>query len=309
MKPFDPARVAAAYLRLIHLGKWLSCLPLRPAYRLAAWAAARYSPFRDDYEKFARYARAVGLAESALAPEWNRVMARHGMFFVNTPLHAGRARQIADRVPDGPPEWQRLMAERQGALVLTCHHDFHHTLFVLAGLAGRRVSVVAAPDDSGPLAPWLTPHIRRQHADCARHFNGGRYLFTGPGQARAIVTALKNGEVVFSLHDFVQAGKHSRPARLFGRAYSVPVGTIEIALRLGVPIYFAMLVWSDERFAYRIECQRLNVTSEQPLDAYASALESVVAAQPSAWHGWQWFDIFSSVSHPPLPPHKDSDRS
>jgi lauroyl/myristoyl acyltransferase len=299
MTTVDPACVAAAYLRLIRLGKWLSRLPLRPAYRLAAWAAARYSPFRDDFARFSRYAGAIGMAEAARRYEWRRTMARHGMFFVNNFLHADRAHRLADRVLDIAPEWRHLMAERHGALVLTCHHDFHHTLFVLAGLTGRRVSVVAAPDDSGPLAPWLTPHIRRQHADCAGHFNGGRYLFTGPGQARAIVTAMKNGELVFSLHDFVQPGKHSRPAMLFGRSYDVPVGTIEIALKLGVPIYFAMLVWADERFAYRIECQRLDVTSEQPLGAYASALESVVAAQPSAWHGWQWFDNFSSVGSSP----------
>lgn len=304
MRHDELAAVAAAYLRLIRLGQWLSRLPLRIAYRLAARAAGRLSPLRRDLPHFQDYARALGLADGAMSRAWDMAMTGHGMFFVNNALHAAHPRRIARRVGSAAPDWQGLLTEPRGALVLTCHHDFHHSLFVLAGLAGRKVSVVAAPAEGGPLSPWLATHIRRQHDDCAWHFNGGRYIFTEPGQARAIVTALRGGELVFSLHDFVLQGKHSRPARLLGRSYEVPAGTIEIALKLGVPIYFAMLLWSAEQSAYRIECQRLNVTGAQPLDAYTTALEAVVTARPSAWHGWQWFANFSSPGHAP-----DNDRS
>lgn len=296
MKSTELARVAAAYLRMIHLGQWLSHLPLRLAYRLAGWGAARTGPLRHDSARFARYAQGIGLAETALPAEWRRVTAQQGMFFVNNFLHSEHLYKITAHVQEITPDWRTLISEQQGALVLTCHHDFHHTLFVLAGLAGKQVNFVAAPEDSGVLSPWLAPHIRRQHAYCARHFNGGRYIFTGSGHTRAdVATALERGALVFSMHDIKLPGKHSHPATLFGHPYSVQAGTIEIALKLGLPIYFAMLVWSDERFAYRIECQRMNVTSDRPLDAYTSALESVVVTQPSAWHGWQWFDSFSSA--------------
>lgn len=224
---------------MIAVGRLLAKLPLRLAYPLAAHVALRSGPFRALANDFFTYVSAIGITQEKQHALWAEVLRHNGMFFVNHFLHASKSEQLASVFDQSPLPWQAFLAQQGPALVLTCHHEFYHTLLVLAGLAGKQVYFVAAPEDSGPLAPWLLPHIRQQHANCARHFNGGSYLFRH--RRTAVRQAFEDGGVVFSMHDFHAPGPGSHEVRLFDRGYQVPAGTVELALEYGIPIYFGAL--------------------------------------------------------------------
>lgn len=290
------ARIAARYILLIRLGRMLSGLPLRFAYFVAGLVTRRISPLRHLRPDFESYVESASIPIEARARVWHETLAQQGLLFVNNALHRNRHRSIIDRLAEPPPSWQQFVASSSGALILTMHHDFHHTLFMLTGAHGKRVHVIAAPEDSGPLAQWLTPYIRQQHADCAVHFNGGEYIFTEHSDAWKIARALKRGDVVFSLHDFDSPGKNATEARIFDRSYEVAAGSIRIALRLNVPVYFAVLVWSSTNACYTLVFHPLEVSSEQPLEAYTEQIEQLVRQYPTAWHGWQWLGRFRKVN-------------
>ena len=289
------ALLAKSYLRMIALAKGVSRLPLVLAYPLMHRLGRRYAPYRGSFASFENFAQAISLPASVMPVVWQQILRQHGMFFVNHFLHRASAITRIERcVHAASPEWQAFRQRTGAALVLTCHHDFYHTLLVLTGRANKRVHFVAAPEDSGPLAQWLLPHIRQQHAYCEPHFNGGRYLFSK--RREQVRSALLAGDVVFSMHDFLAPVPGAHRVSLLGKVYEVPAGTLEIALELGVPVYFSVLRWSDETSAYSLDFQRLEVDPAHPLDAYAQAMETLIVSHPSVWHGWQWFDHFSNAS-------------
>ncbi len=222
---------------------------------------------------------------------WAAARASYAASLVNNALHRDHLERIARRVQAEPPAWHELLATEGGALVLTMHHDFHHTLFALAGRAGRRVGVVAAPEESSALFPWIGHAIHAMHRGCAAHFNGGDYLFMAPGASgagTAVAHVLRRGELVFSLHDFAAPpGMRSLSAMLLGRRFEAPSGALELATRLRVPIYFAALVWQPDTRGYHLQVQRLS--PENVVQDYMGALQATVLRWPWAWSGWQWF--------------------
>jgi uncharacterized radical SAM superfamily Fe-S cluster-containing enzyme len=179
-------------------------------------------------------------------------------------------------------------------------HDFHHTLFALAGRAGGRICVIAAPEESSPLHPWLGPTIHALHRDCAGHFNGGDYLFLAPGESgTGVAHALRRGEWVFSLHDFeAPEGTRRHNAQVLNRQFQAPSGALELALRMGKPVYFAALVWQPGRRSYHLHARLLGPDAADPLVAYTQALAQLVRQWPWAWSGWQWFDSWSPLGDP-----------
>lgn len=285
---------AQSYLRMIAIGRLLAKLPIRLAYPLAARIAASRSPFRERADDFFAYASAIKLPKEKQHGLWSETLHHHGMFFVNHFLHASKPGKLLQTLDDSPAAWQAFLAQPGPALVLTCHHEFYHTLLVISGLSGKRVYFVAAPEDSGPLAPWLLPHIRQQHVYCARHFNGGSYLFKN--RKAAVRQAFEEESVVFSMHDFHAPGPDAHEIRLFDRTYQVPAGTVELALEYGIPIYFGALVWDDTTRCYHPDFQRLNPNSAQPMRAYAEAMSNFLSRHPTSWHGWQWFCQFPERS-------------
>jgi hypothetical protein len=288
-------RMARDYIRLIRLGFALHWLPLRLAYRLLALAALHWGPLRHGCEAFEGYARAAGCPADELDRWWHLAMARHGMLFVNNALFRKQVGRIAALVRDRDEAWKQMVAEPNGALVLTCHHDFYHLLFVLAGLEGCCVRPVVMPEKGSPLSPWLETHLQGMHAACAQHFNGGDYLFIVPGQTRGRVReALQRGETVFSLHDG-GGGRLNDEGVILGRRYHPVIGTIEEALAAGKPIYFAAVLWCDSRFAYRIQCSHLSTPSLRPIEFYTSALDALVREHAYAWSGWQWLSDFEPI--------------
>jgi len=257
-------------------------------------AAAQRHGFEQDW------CRAT-LSHADPGTAWQAARQAYAASLVNLHWHRERLARIARRVCSRDPAYVSLLAEPGGALVTTFHHDFHHTLFALTGAAGRTVRVIAAPEDSSPLFPWLGELIHAQHRDCALHFSGGDYLFTqDEGSAGlAVAHALRRGELVFSLHDVgAGTGVRSEPAQVFGRAFAAPSGALELAMRLRRPVYFAALVWLPERQGYHVHAQRLTPDPARPLAAYTAALEALVRRHPWAWTGWQWVGQWPAAQSP-----------
>lgn len=307
MNTLDPrASLKAQALSLeqrIALGRRCARLPVPLAYGLARTLtrlAGHNLPGPPAHQRavFDGWVRSIRAAAPGRTPPpsdqglWQAACGAYAASLVNAALHRERLEAIARRVRSHDPDWDRLLTEPSGALVLTMHHDFHHTLFALAGRAGGRIRVIAAPEETSPLHPWLGPAIHALHRDCACHFNGGDYLFLAPGESgTGVAHALRRGEMVFSLHDFeAPEGTRRRPADLLGRQFQAPSGAMELALRMGKPVYFTALVWQPGSQDYHLHARRLRPDTADPLAAYALALEQLVRQWPWAWSGWQWFD-------------------
>lgn len=304
---------ARSILKRIAIGRWCAKVPgLRLAYRLASVLVpfagnnlpgsphahrGAFDRWLESLKKVHAGTKAAGFAtpsSSSSSAAWKAARGSYSASLVNNALHLRQLDDVAKRVFTASPEWEELLATPGGILVLTMHHDFHHTLFALAGRAGRRVGVIAAPEESSPLSAWLGTEIHAMHRACAAHFNGGDYLFMAPGApgAGAVVAhALRRDEIVFSLHDFAAPdGMRSLPAELLGKQFQAPSGALELATRMKVPVYFAALVWQPDTDGYHLEARRLAPDSENPVKAYTEALQGTIEQWPWAWSGWQWFD-------------------
>jgi hypothetical protein len=301
---------ARSILKRIAVGRWCAKLPgLRLAYRFAS-ALVPYAgnnlPGSRHAQRgaFDRWMESLKVHAGAKPVDfnggcspttaWSAARGSYSASLVNNALHLRRLESISKRVFTASPAWDEMLATPGGVLVLTMHHDFHHTLFAMAGRAGRRVRVIAAPEESSPLAAWLGEAIHAMHRACAHHFNGGDYLFMAPGApgaGAAVAHALRRGEMVFSLHDFAAPeGMRSLPAELFGKQFEAPSGALELATRMKIPVYFAALVWQPVADGYHLEAHRLAPDSENPVKAYTEAVQGTIKQWPWAWSGWQWFD-------------------
>lgn len=305
------ADMAASILSRIRTGRRCAWLPVPLAYRIGSHLSTHAGhnlpgPEAAQQAVFSEWMKSVVQASaSELTPDthqlWQHAKAAYGVSMVNLALHANRLAAIARNVVHTDTAWLQLMQNANGALVLTLHHDFHHTLFALAGHAGQKVRVIAAPEESSPLHAWLGPSIHRMHRDCARHFNGGDYLFLDvQASGTQVAKALKQKECVFSLHDFsAPDGTRSRPACLFGRTFTAPTGALDLAQALNKPVYFATLVWVPDRRGYHLHCEALP-TDTSPLDTYTQAMTRLLVRFPWAWSGWQWFQNWPpTADHPP----------
>lgn len=294
------AAMAASILSRIQTGRRCAWLPIPLAYRLGGRLSTHAGhnlpgPESAQQAVFTDWLQAMHQSSpdhSPLPPQkvWQHAKAAYGISMVNLALHAKRLPTILQQVLHTDEAWLRLMHSTNGALVLTLHHDFHHTLFALAGHAGQKVRVIAAPEESSPLHAWLGPTIHRMHRDCALHFNGGDYLFlTEQASGTQVAKALKRQECVFSLHDFsAPEGTRIRPAQLFGRTFTAPTGALDLAQTLDKPIYFAALVWLPDQQGYHLHCEALD-PAPTPLVAYTTAITRLLTRFPWAWSGWQWF--------------------
>lgn len=282
---------AQDYLGLLHLAREASTQPLATQYALLASESESRGPYRHVADRFVRFAQRLTLPDPT--ESWRETLRNVGLNVANFLQYREGTARLHALVSRHDPAWHELQAEPNGALVMSVHHEFQHLLFVLIGQAGRKLHVIAAPEESSVFAPWLLPQIHRQHRDCAQHFNGGDYLFLDQSSASsgiAITRILGTGGTVLSLHDIGAGSMRSQIVNLFGQRFAAPSGAIEIAMRQQVPIYFAMLLWSWEDFRYHLRVIRLFPSIHAPLQAYIETVEQVVKEHPASWNGWQWLE-------------------
>lgn len=179
-----------------------------------------------------------------------------------------------------------------GGLVLTYHTHHQNTLCCALGLAGCEVSALAAAPEDSPLFPYIGAWAQRVNSSSAQHFRGGRYLFINDKRAlaRSMRQCLIDKKVLVSLCDFHQPALSSIEGRILGRMICPPVGAIEMALRLGTPIYVAMFAPWEGRL--RLQIRQLNSAEgvSAIVQGYLDFLQTSILMNPCCWQGWDWLN-------------------
>lgn len=242
--------------------------------------------------------------EEGLERAWRAVCVSHAGLYAQAVWHGRKMEVLEGLVREADAGWEALCAQAgsgKGAVVMTFHHDGHHSLCALiARQGGAAVRALAAPEESSPFYPWLARLLRRWHRAAARHFGGGDYLFVPPageGAARALLGPLRRGEVVVSLNDVgAPAEARGLPLRVLGRQVWAYSAALELAARMGKAVFAAALVWCPRLEGYRLVAQRLQGDDAQALlDAYGRWMEAVLVRWPWAWMGWQWHEQWPRV--------------
>ena len=91
-----------------------------------------------------------------------------------------------------------------GGLLLTYHTHHQNTLCCALGLAGIKISPIAALPEHSPLFPFIGRWAQRLNSDSEAHFRGGKYLFTDNlrNLLQSTRKAFAEQDVVLCLCDF-----------------------------------------------------------------------------------------------------------
>lgn len=187
---------------------------------------------------------------------------------------------------------QRLLEKmvQAGGLILTYHTHHQNTFALSLGIAGCKISPIAATATGSPLYAAIGRYIDMINNHSEEHFRGGKYLFTDSlkqmlQESRRV---LRQGELLLSLCDFHQPSQ-DLPHTFLGRIITPPTGVIRVALQCNVPIYFGMLL-PDHTGMFQLmlrkaSSQDLRVVVKEYLDYLAELLEQ----HPAVWQGWEWY--------------------
>jgi hypothetical protein len=196
---------------------------------------------------------------------------------------------------------QLLETLRQsGGFLLTYHSHHQNTLCCALGLSGCEVSAIASAPQDSPMFSYFGRWAQRVNVQSEKHFRGGRYLFVNDKRllARSIRECLNDKKVLVSLCDFHEPATNKPVWQMMGHAISPPTGAIDIALKIGVPIYAAMFApWKGR---LRLQVVRLEAEggSSTTIRGYLDFLELCVTANPCCWQGWDWFNDLALPDNP-----------
>lgn len=177
-----------------------------------------------------------------------------------------------------------------GGLVLTYHSHHQNTMCCALGLRGCTVSALAAAPQDSPLFSFIGHWATQVNAKSEQHFRGGRYLFLNDlrSLSRGLRDALAQKQVLVCLSDFHQPSARAVSGQVLGRCMAPPTGAIEVALKLGAPIYVAMFAPIRGKLHLRLTKLKGNGAVPEIIGQYLTFLESCVLANPSCWQGWDW---------------------
>lgn len=178
-----------------------------------------------------------------------------------------------------------------GGLVLTFHNHHQNTLCCALGLSGCVVSAVAARPQDSPLFPLIGKWATRVNTDSSRLFRGGSYVFTGNKREllKGIKQSFESNQALVCLIDFNDHSNNSTSYPFIGKSIRPPTGVIEHAIRYKIPIFFASLTPTGDRFLLSIKSIEANGGIEGVVQQYLSMLTLEVTEHPATWQGWDWF--------------------
>lgn len=272
-----------AYRRALRVSSVIATLPAGLAYPLNRLWLRWSNP--DSARQTAWEAALAARNLIGLWPQRRKLLAD---FFLNAFKHRRFNEQwVAQRLRYDTASIETLK-QQGGALLLTYHTPFHHTMFVALGLLGLKLRVLAAPEQASPIWHYIGDYLHTLHRNCARHFNGGDYAFFSSGRSaiRAADNALKAGEIVVSLHDFPPGSAMSVNGSLLGQPFSIPVGVIEFARRQATPIYLCTFVPRGKQFELTLTPLPSGLALEQIVSRYLDALTIMCQDNPALWDNW-----------------------
>lgn len=282
------------FLQLLYI---IAKLPDRLSYTLSSKLANQiYSPIQQNEKKIHQAMTDANVVIGNWTALWKKYRSNHAWFCLSTFKHTALNQQwMQENVDIDSALLNQIKEEGKGALFLTYHHAFQHTLFCVLGLSGFRLQVLAAHEESTPLFPYIGKYIRKLHQDSSAHFNGGQYLFFQNNfrGVRLAKQALMNGDMLASLNDFATSGKTATYS-LLNRNIPAPTGSIQLACRSGVPIIIGIMHKNGAR--YRVTLRRVENrnNAEFVMTSYFSFLSEILTKHPEIWEGWNWFSSLPS---------------
>ena len=283
------------FLDIIKLLSWVGNYTL--TYQAAAWLAKKYNPYHFQVAQLTQN-MCKGLKLSTVDSnkysmsylEQQGVFCLNAFFFKRMTLKwVNQHISIKNNLI-----LENLLNENQGTLFLSYHHHFQHLMVSILGLYDKNPSFVAMSPESSPVYNELKFYIDylHQHTEC--HFGRGKYIFIDPNKAKKTVRekiyqSLEQKGFIFSLHDnLIQPNKKTQNILFLGKEITVSVGTIEIALEMGKPIYCGLLEWKKGNH-FELDLIPLNGSVSDVIEGYFAFLEQKVKQNPAIWEGWQWF--------------------
>lgn len=271
------ALVTLATRVLIALARPLPLPALRGLGAIAGWLWYRVVPIRRAVAR-ENLQRALGLSAAAAEPLVREMY-----------LHLGRSaaellaleRVAVDLRVAGEPGFREALARGRGVLLVTAHLGNWEVLVRAATAAGRPVHV-------------LTKRLHRGWAEAAWRAlrRGGASLLHEKGSGRAVLAALRRGEVVACVLDQHEPSASAHVGPFFGRPAATSTGLARLALATGAPVV-PVFTWRAPEgahcveFGALIEAEPTAAGRDAAVDAMTrrclSAIEAAVRAHPGQW--------------------------
>lgn len=193
------------------------------------------------------------------------------------------------------PDDVLLSSKISGGLILSYHHPFAYHLPAFIGANGIKIEALALSPEESPLYPLYKEYVANWFIDSEFFFGGGkwRFLYKKYNHMRVLLTALREGKVVYSLNDFpnIYPGARTQAVQLAGKDFLVPEGLIGSAVKMKLPISVAYVDWlGGYDFLIRISslnsCGRDHISSSEIMDKYFKILNELVVKRPEFWEAW-----------------------
>ncbi len=188
---------------------------------------------------------------------------------------------------EGLEAWSELTSSGRGFILVTAHIGAWEVGSMLpASREGRRIHVVREAETDPRAQEFIEGLIR----SC-----GGELYTThfaeDPQLGMTLLDALRRNEIVALQGDRPRSGGRTVEVRLFGRPYSLPLGTAALARAAGVPIV-PVFVFREGRLRYRCVMRPAIAVAESPdrqrdlreaLERFAGDLEEAIRREPHQW--------------------------
>ncbi|MBU3758861.1 MAG: hypothetical protein FGM27_02905 [Candidatus Omnitrophica bacterium] len=178
--------------------------------------------------------------------------------------------------------FQQAAAQGRGVLLLTAHLGNWELLQIVSSLLGRPIHALMREQKHTRLNAFLN-HLRE--------IKGSRVVRNRGMDLRALVRALKNGELVGVLADQSAGKMGGMILPFFGRKTTVPTGSFELAGRTGAILLPAFIARGPQgRHLIRVEdplpCPGADKTDskfEASVRAYLKLVEERIRENPDQW--------------------------
>ncbi len=188
---------------------------------------------------------------------------------------------------EGLEGWRDLLASGQGAILVTAHLGSWEVGSMLPASREGRHSHVVREAETDPRAQAFYEKLIRGR--------GGELYTThfaeDPRLGMDLLDALRRGEIVALQGDRPRSGGRTQEVKLFGRPYSLPVGTVALARAAGAPL-IPVFVFREGRRNYRCMLRPpIHVAQsgdrqrdlEDALGRFACDLEAAIRRAPHQW--------------------------
>lgn len=188
---------------------------------------------------------------------------------------------------EGLEAWRELTSSGRGFIMVTAHIGAWEVGSMLpASREGRRIHVVREAETDPRAQQFFEELIRKSGGELyTTHFAADPHL------GMDLLDALRRHEIVALQGDRPRSGGKTLAVRLFGREYSLPLGTVALARAAGVPIV-PVFVFREGRLRYRCVMQPAIAVAEtadrqrdlrEALERFAADLEAAIRREPHQW--------------------------